>query len=242
MGRSLGSFITATRGQPLRITSPLWPFRWRRYSERKTSKPNGNNKHFLKRLQSEWEFPRKYVSLWQRPHVTQRDSPSKRLISNERSEEYHFETNVKVSRDSRVLELLISIVFVYTRGDRCVTFPRSNIDSECHIAYQCYIRVTYISAKRNARIMYRRRNTRQPANSSFLDSFQMLYVWRNGMPFVALVDALLGLFPSKKKGERAHFSVAHCPYRFLFDRLSHPLFHTWQKDKGKRFHELIDFP
>lgn len=40
------------------------------------------------------------------------------------------------------------------------------------------------------------------------------------MPFVALADALLGLFLQKEDGE-GHFSVAHCPYRFLFDRLSH---------------------
>lgn len=63
------------------------------------------------------------------------------------------------------------------------------------------------------------------------------------MPFVAFAGALLGPFSAKGRG-RGHFSVAHCPYRFLFDRLSHitsviPV----HGKKDKRFqNELIDSP
>ena len=95
-------------------------------------KPNGNNKHFLKRLQSEREFLQKYALNW--PHVPQKRLLSMRLILMNAQkisfrEEYK---NIKEEYKNFIRNVDI-FLYTVTRGNRDVIFLRSNIDSVCHI-------------------------------------------------------------------------------------------------------------
>lgn len=118
----------------------------------------------------------------------------------------NFKTNIKISKGIYTKCRYLS--YSYVVYEATATCHVSKIEYRFRMSYCVPMLHIYWRKETHNASSWKHPST----SSSFLDSFQMLYIWRNGMPFVALVDALLDLFLQKKERKGSFFSDTLCPF------------------------------